>query len=719
MKTQALCLSFLTLLLAAVGPLAAQVDRDEPVIYADHKNIGEDSFRADGHVEVIWQDYIIYADVVEFNLKSRELFAEGRVTMAAKDMVLSGEKLVFNLKTQKGELVDTYGLITPFVRFETDRLVQTDRETLTFQRLDFSSCAQIFPRWKINSRHGKIKKEKYIEMNNVLFRIKNIPVFYLPYLRYPIRKDGRATGLLFPGIGNSSLRGFFVQNSFFWAIKPNIDMTFGLDYFAKLGVGVSDELRYLFRHASGSARYYYFKYRNNNDIYDESDHDYYLEAEHQQSLPFLNSRLVLNVNTQSRPGFLRLFDNSFDLGLSTNFQSTLWLTSSFSNVNVSLKASRTETYYSFNNQSVIMEYMPALSFNLNQQKLGKLPGYFSLELNYNNVRRSGVVYSEVGQPEFVNDVSSQRLTLTPSYSLPLVKLPWLNFSLDLLSNNNIYTKSLDPQSRKVINKPLYVKYQTVSLSLDGPIFSRIFNLSHSKLKHVIEPGFEFRYATKVDNQNLVIPVDGIDYPSFSKVSFSLTSRLLVKDNGDNASANELLNYTISQDYYLDAAEANRFLKINGQYPSFSELSNSLRFRLGEDFVFNASLAYNHYIHGMTLLLLRTAYTHQGSPLTGSVSYSISRNPFLPVNSKYNRTLLTGAIKMDFPKFPVKLQGLVSYDFTDNIFRHCSISATFDYQCLVFKTEFKMFSYLGRSEFQFRFGFSLGNLGMVGDFFGGK
>ncbi len=259
MKNKTLRFLHFTLLLAFAFALAAQQGSDEPVVYADYKNIGEESLRANGHVEVIWQDYVIYADVIEFNLKSRELFAEGRVTMSTKDMVLSGEKMKFNLKTKTGELVDTYGLITPFVRYDTDRLTQTDRETLTFKRLEFTSCAQIFPRWKMTSRRGKIKKDKYVEMTDVLLRIKNIPVFYLPYLRYPVQKDGRGTGLLFPGIGNSDMRGFFLQNQFFWAIKPNLDMTFGLDYFSKLGVGVGDELRYLFRHASGSARLLLFQ----------------------------------------------------------------------------------------------------------------------------------------------------------------------------------------------------------------------------------------------------------------------------------------------------------------------------------------------------------------------------------------------------------------------------------------------------------------------------
>jgi len=717
MKTKALRFIFFSLFLTLAGLLAAQQDRDEPIVYADHKNIGEDSLRANGHVEIIWQDYVIYADVIEFNLKSKELFAEGRVTMSAKDMVLSGEKLNFNLKTKTGELVDTYGLITPFVRYETDRLIQTDRQTLTFQRLDFTSCAQIFPRWKITSRRGKIKKEKYIEMHDVLLRIKNIPVFYLPYLRYPIQKDGRATGLLFPNIGNSSLRGFFVQNSLFWAIKPNIDMTFGLDYFAKLGIGVSDELRYLFRNTSGSARFYYFKYRKDNGVYDDSASDYYVEADHQQTLSFLNSRLVLNVNRQSRPGFLRLFDNSFDRDLSTNFQSSLAWTSSFSNINISLSASRRETYYIFADSSRIVEYLPALAFNLNQQKLGKLPGFFSLGVDYQSVRRSGVTYED--EPEFANDFRSQRLTVTPSYQLPLLKLSWLNFSLNLLSKNTFYAKSLDPVSNKIVDEPLYMKYHTAKLSLQGPVFSRVYDWGRKKLKHVIEPEIEFRYVTKVNNRDRLVPVDYFDYPSYSYAGFSLTSRLLTKDDGSSASASELLTYRIAQEYYFDAAEANYFRQINGEYPRFSELNNTLRFRPAGHFAFDASFVYNYYIHDLSRLNLRASYDRQGAPLTGSLSYSTYRNPYKGADYVFNRSILGGDINLNFPDFPLKLRVGIDYDFTAKEFRHGAFKASFDYQCLVFSTEFKVFSYLGRSEFQFRFGLSLGNLGMVSDFFGGK
>ncbi|MBN2346882.1 MAG: LPS-assembly protein LptD [Candidatus Aminicenantes bacterium] len=715
MTTTKRCPSLVFLLLALGSALAAQAGSDEPVVYADHKSIGENALRAQGHVEVLWKDYVIYADAIDFDLETRELSAEGRVTMASKDMVLSGEKLVFNFKTQRGELLETYGMVSPTVRYETDRLEQTDRETLTFRRLDFTSCAQVSPRWSIRSRKGKIKKDKYIEMSGVVLRLKSLPVFYLPYMRYPLTKDGRATGLLFPNIGNSDLRGFFLQNSFYWAIRPNIDMTLGLDYFARLGIGASDELRYLFRRAAGSARLYYFTYREGNGIYEDTDHDYYVEANHQQTLPFLDSRLVLNVNRQSRPGFLRLFDSNFDLVRSANFQSELALKSSFSGVSVSLSASRRETYYVFKDSSLVIEYLPSLAVSVNQKKVGRLPGYFSLAADYQSVRRSGITYEE--EPEFVSDFRSRRLTVTPSYQLPLLRLPWMNSSLKLSSKSSVYAKSLDPVSGQVVDEPLYMRYHTVQFSLQGPVFYRLFGGETKGWKHLIEPEFTVRYATAVNNRDRLVKVDRFDYPSFSYAGFSLTSRLLRKGRGGGA-ASEILTYSLSQQYYFDPAEANFFMKINGEYPRFSQLSNSLRFRPGGDFVFDASLAYNYYIRGLARLNLSASYNRAGRPLTGSVSYTVYRNPYREQDFELNRSVLGSALHFDLRGFPLKLHSRVDYDFTERRLLHGSLTATFDYQCLLFNVECKLFSYLGESRFQIRAGLSFGNLGMVGDFFGG-
>ena len=711
-----LALSLLPYELVSQQP-STRDEKEALVIYADSKKISAEAYQAQGHVEVIWEEYHLYADAIDYNFKTKELLAEGRVTMAAKDHVLSGEKLTYNLKTNTGVLYDTYGLISPFVHYESDRLTQTDKDTLSFSRLDFSSCTQIVPRWRISGRKGKIKKDKYIEMRDVWLRIKEFPVFYLPYLRYPIAKDGRATGLLFPHFGNSSLRGFFLLNSIYWDIRPNLDTTFTVDYYSKLGVGLGDEFRYLFPKATGSLRFYYFRYNPSDPTYGEMKSDYYVVANHAQDIGFLNSRLVLSVNQQSRPDFLRLLDNNFDRLLSTNFLSNVYWTSTLGNVNFSVNASRSETYYTFANSSNVIQYLPAISFKLNKQKFGKFPGYLSIAADYQNVSREGVSYE--GEPLFTSGFHSQRFSLVPSYQLPLLQLPWLSASVNVLSKNTIYAKSLDPETRKIVNEPLYMKYSSATATIQGPVFYRIFESKETTFKHLIEPQFDIRYVTKVTNRDLLVPVDLFDYPSYSYAGFTLKTRLLAKDRASTGSASEVAVLSLSQRYYFDPAEANFFRKINGAYPAFAELSGELIVRPRENISFNAAMAYNYYTKAFSSVNIGVSIDRKDSVLLGSVHYSIYRNPYMPANFVFNRSMLRGDLKLDIPNFPVKLSAAADYDFTERQFRFGSFAATFDYQCLVFVGEIRVFSYFGRDEVQFRASVSLGNLGMVADFFGGK
>jgi hypothetical protein len=94
-------------------------------------------------------------------------------------------------------------------------------------------------------------------------------------------------------------------------------------------------------------------------------------------------------------------------------------------------------------------------------------------------------------------------------------------------------------------------------------------------------------------------------------------------------------------------------------------------------------------------------------------------PYRPADHKGNRSNLTGKVNFDLQGFPIKLESRVDYDFTEKRLMHGALNVRVDYQCLLFTIELKVFSWLEKSYSQFRFGVSLGNLGMVGDFFGGK
>jgi hypothetical protein len=731
MKKTVLSFALVLLLFGPARLLPVQNEGTSPQIRADNQIIREDFLRAYGHVEVIWQDYIIYADVIEFNQKSNELFAEGRVTMVSKDSVLSGEKLKFNLKTNTGELADTYGMMNPFVRFETEKLTQVDLKTLTFKRLDLSSCSQIVPRWKITGRAGKFKKEKYVELHDVLFRIKNIPVFYLPYLRYPLKSDGRTTGLLIPALGRSSLRGFFVQNSFFWALKPNIDLTFNLDYYQYLGLGVSEELRYLFRQAKGNIRFFNLypglgvKADVQNpisaadiDLLKAKGRNFVLDVSHQQEIPFLHSQFSITSRLPGAPEALRYLETGYERYNLMTFSSALSWTSRLSIFTLSLEASRSQTYNIHTQESEKDDVLPSLSLKMQPQKLGPVPGQFSFALYYDRQVRTGT--AQTVQPSFVYGEPSRSVRFDPAYSLSLVKASWLKSSLSVSAKNSFYARSLDPQTGAIINEPVSVQYQTAQLNFQGPSFSRVFSGSGRSFQHVIEPNFTFFYASQAKNSDRVMRVSELDYNLSSTATFSLVSRLLMKKQGEKSAPQELLLLRIEQSYYLDPEAANRGMKINDRYPAFSDLSGSLDFNPGKYFSLGAQLAYNHYQSDFNRRLYRVDfhvdYSRPEAPLNGGLYYRKYCSPYGPADHPSVQSMLGGELHLKIADFPLSMSVQAEYDSIRKQFTGCYLKATLDYQCITINANVSFYLLNGALASDYRLYPTLGNFGTGTPFF---
>ncbi|HLP60270.1 MAG TPA: hypothetical protein VK186_15630, partial [Candidatus Deferrimicrobium sp.] len=112
------------------------------------------------------------------------------------------------------------------------------------------------------------------------------------------------------------------------------------------------------------------------------------------------------------------------------------------------------------------------------------------------------------------------------------------------------------------------------------------------------------------------------------------------------------------------------------------------------------------------------YRNPNSPITGDFFYNANINQYA-TQSNYilNRKAIGGSLNINIPNFPLSFDSNVNYDITDKEFRLASFRFTYDYQCILFKSELKLFKYSGRVETQFNAGVSFGNLGMVKDFLG--
>ena len=111
----------------------------------------------------------------------------------------------------------------------------------------FSTCVQPTPRWDLVADTVTLNVDHYTFLKQAVLRVKGVPMFYLPVLYYPTKKEDRATGFLIPAYGSSTLRGQSIHNAFFWAIDRSQDATVFHDWYSNTGQASAASTRYNWR----------------------------------------------------------------------------------------------------------------------------------------------------------------------------------------------------------------------------------------------------------------------------------------------------------------------------------------------------------------------------------------------------------------------------------------------------------------------------------------
>ena len=148
-------------------------------------------------------------------------------------------------------LGDTKAAPTPFgsqeldIQFKGEKFARIGPETYRLTRGQFSTCDQPTPRWHMTGSEGTVVLDKRVILKNAVLRVKDVPLLYLPFIYYPINKEGRSTGFLMPSYSASSVLGSGFSNAFFWAMKRNMDATFYHTISTKGGNTFASDYRYV------------------------------------------------------------------------------------------------------------------------------------------------------------------------------------------------------------------------------------------------------------------------------------------------------------------------------------------------------------------------------------------------------------------------------------------------------------------------------------------
>jgi LPS-assembly protein len=80
--------------------------------------------------------------------------------------------------------------------------------------------------------------------HHVTMHFKDVPIFYTPYISFPLG-DERKSGLLFPSFGHSGSNGYELEVPYYFNLAPNYDLTVTPGLLSARGVQVAEQFRYL------------------------------------------------------------------------------------------------------------------------------------------------------------------------------------------------------------------------------------------------------------------------------------------------------------------------------------------------------------------------------------------------------------------------------------------------------------------------------------------
>jgi lipopolysaccharide assembly outer membrane protein LptD (OstA) len=513
-----------------------------------------------------------FADDLQMNIKTGELIAEGNVVFQTPTMRIAADSVVFNTKSSLGTFQNASGIaqlgergtrnlsmfggLEPDVYFYGQQIEKIGTDKYRITKGYFTTCVQPTPRWEIVSGSATLRLDHYVLLRNAVVEVKDVPVFYLPILYYPIQEDDRATGILMPMYGSSLATGSSISNAFFWAINRSHDATLFHDWMFSRGNGLGAEYRYLIGpQAQGDFRYYWLDEQQAviNGQTRNPRQSKSIRGGLSQNLPFgLAARARVDYITDVT--VRQTYDHNFYNASNSTRSYQGGVSGAWRNLSMSGSFQRNEIFGDATTSTVTGQ-TPGVTAALSGVRLGWLPMFGSVNAE---AGRNVLIYRGTTSE---TDLSLVKADVTPSIRAPLSTLPFLQVNATASYRTTYYSESLASDRRTQIDEPVTRGYGDMRVDVIGPVLSRVFNPNNAiadRMKHVVEPSFSVQRRTEIPNQDRIPTSTGYDViiGGVTQMSYGLTNRLLVRKDQEGqpqASApRELVNVSVRQSYYTDA-----------------------------------------------------------------------------------------------------------------------------------------------------------------------
>ena len=228
-------------------PFASAPAADDIHITADHADLQQGGIsQAVGDIQMLRGNQQIRADKLVFDQQNNKASFSGDIYYWGHDLYLHGDSAYLELDNETGTFKNTRYMIKHHRgQGQADTLLTQKRTKTLMRNADYSTCGKNDNFWKISAKEVNLDHAKdQGNAKNIILRIKDLPVFYSPYLSFPL-SEKRKTGFLAPDFTDSSRGGVIISTPFYWNIAPHKDATLIPRLMSKRGLLLAGEFRHL------------------------------------------------------------------------------------------------------------------------------------------------------------------------------------------------------------------------------------------------------------------------------------------------------------------------------------------------------------------------------------------------------------------------------------------------------------------------------------------
>jgi len=260
---------------------------------------------AEGNVEMEFGARTMRADRVRYDSTTGEADLSGKVRYKDADEEFAFDRITINLDSETGVLYNgTIRISSNNYQIASRRIEKTGKSSFLVEKGMLTTCpCDPEPDWKFEVRRARVTLDQYAVGKDITFRIRGVPVLWLPWGAFPVKMT-RQSGFLLPNLSHNQSRGYTLQVPYYQVINRWSDATITLDAMSRRGYRPEIEYRFVLNPESeGALRATYFRDR----VEDENRGRFYGENVF-RSGPF-TANAVLEVPTDSNYYF-DLVDNT-------------------------------------------------------------------------------------------------------------------------------------------------------------------------------------------------------------------------------------------------------------------------------------------------------------------------------------------------------------------------------------------------------------------------